>query len=122
MIALLAATRSAPLHGLALFAGAAWCLVNLLLIEKLVVAVTSAERNSSSALLRAGLSIGGMLALFPAGALLLTRFSPIWLTAGFSLPFLVIVLKAAALLILPTRLWQSLTRSPWRAAALVALL
>jgi len=121
VVALLSATRSAPLHGLALLAGLAWCLLNLGLIEKLVVAVTGADRSTSGALARAALSIGGMLALFTAGALLLTRLSPIWLVAGFTLPFFVIVLKAASLLILPSRLWASFIKSPWRATALVAL-
>src|SRR6267378_2206386 len=120
--ALLVATASRPLHGLALFAGLAWCLVNLFLIEKLIVAATSPDRNTMPALVRAALSIGGMLALFTIGAVLLTRLSAIWLVIGFTFPFAVIVLKAVSLLILPSKFWRRVTGSRWRGAALVALL
>ena len=120
--ALLTATASTPMHGLALLSGLAWCLVNLFLIQLLVVAVTGAERNTTPALARAAIAIGGMLALFTAGAFLLMKLSPIWLTVGFTLPFAVIVLKAASLLLIPSDFWRRLTASRWRGAILVALL
>src|SRR5438876_396858 len=42
--ALLIATYRGPAAGLALALGAAWCLVNLFLIEKLIVALTGTDR------------------------------------------------------------------------------
>ena len=116
-----AASLAGPANGLALFAGMAWCLINLFLLEQLVVAITSADRNSPAALLRASLSLAGMMALFGAGAFLLIKLPPIWLAGGFTLPFLVLVLKAASLLILPSRFWQTLTKSRWRAGAIIAV-
>jgi F-type H+-transporting ATPase subunit a len=108
--------------GLGLFAGIAWCLVNLALIQMLVVALTGPERSEPRGLARAAIAIGGMLALFAAGAFLLMKLPAIWLVAGFTFPFLVLVLKAASLLVLPSRAWRTLTRSRWRAGALVAAL
>ncbi len=112
---------SGPAHGLAAALGAAWSLVNLFLIEKLVVAVTGPDRNEFTALRRALASIGGMLGLIAAGAFTLTRLSPIFWIIGFSLPFAVMIMKAAALSILPTRLWRRLTQSPWRASLVVGI-
>ena len=108
--------------GFGLFAGMAWCLVNLGLIQLLVVALTGPERSEPRGLARAAIAIGGMMGLFAAGAFLLMKLPAIWLVAGFTLPFLVLVLKAASLLILPSRAWWVLTRSRWRAAALVVAL
>jgi F-type H+-transporting ATPase subunit a len=108
--------------GLGLFAGVAWCFVNLALIQMLVVALTGPERSEPRGLARAAIAIGGMLALFAAGAFLLMKLPAIWLVAGFTFPFLVLVLKAASLLVLPSRAWRTLTRSRWRAGALVAAL
>jgi F-type H+-transporting ATPase subunit a len=108
--------------GLGLFAGIAWCLVNLALLQMLVVATTGPGRGEPRGVARAAIAIGGMLGLFAAGAFLLMKLPPIWLVAGFTFPFLVLVLKAASLLVLPSRAWRTLTRSRWRAGALVALL
>jgi len=93
--ALTVATYGAPLLALAFLLGAVWSLANLRLIELLVVALTGPERGGSRALRRCAVALGGMIALFAAGALLLSRLSPVWLMAGFSWPFGVIVLKAA---------------------------
>ena len=126
VLALFAATYLSPLGGLALLAGSLFCLVNLELIRLVVTGLTSADRGTRSAHRRLAIGLGGMLALLGAGALLLAVLPAGWLVAGFLIPFAVLTLKAASLLLLPSPAWSSLTRSPWRAAlavgACVALL
>lgn len=119
---LMVTTYSSPSLGLALVAGCVWGVINLFLIEVLVVALTGAQRGTSPALVRSAATIGGMMALFGAGAFLLTRLSPAWLMAGFGIPFAVIVAKAGTLLLLSSSLWKRVVASPWRAVAFVALL
>jgi F-type H+-transporting ATPase subunit a len=120
--ALVIATYAVPPHGLAVALGAGWSLVNLVLLERLIVALTGAERRTFPATGRAIAAIGGILALFAAGWLLLLRFPAAFLMAGFAIPYAVLVLKAASLLVLPTRAWQRFTRTPWPAAAVVVVL
>ncbi|MBI1795542.1 MAG: F0F1 ATP synthase subunit A [Candidatus Eisenbacteria bacterium] len=120
--ALVMATYAAPLAGLALAAGAAWSLINLALLQGLIVALTGADRRTMPATWRAIAAIGGLLALFAAGWLMLTRLSPALLAIGFGIPFVVMVLKATALLLLPSAAWRRLTKSPWIAAAAVVVL
>jgi F-type H+-transporting ATPase subunit a len=96
--------------------------VNLVLLERLIVALTGADRSTFSATGRAIAAIGGMLALFAAGWLLLLRFPAALLMAGFAIPYTVLVLKAASLLVLPTRAWRRFTGTPWPAVAVVAVL
>src|SRR5262249_24374155 len=119
---LLVASYRSPGLGLAIATGAAWSLVNLLLLEKLIVALTGADRTSPDAARRGGGAIAGMLGLFAVGAFLLFRLSPIRLVLGFSMPFAVIAFKAASPLLLGSPLWRSVTRSPWRAALVIAVI
>jgi F-type H+-transporting ATPase subunit a len=120
--ALVVATYATPRAGLAVAAGAAWSLVNLILLERLIVALTGSDRRTFAATLRAIAAFGGLMALFVAGWLLLTRLPAALLMAGFVIPHAVMVLKAAALLILPTRAWQRLTRTPWPALVVAVAL
>ena len=120
--ALTVATYGAPLHALAILLGVVWSLVNLRLIELLVVALTGPQRGGLRVLQRSAVAVGGMIALFAAGALLLSRLSPVWLLAGFSLPFAVLVLKAASSLVLESAIWKRLVASRWRAAGVVVVL
>jgi F-type H+-transporting ATPase subunit a len=120
--ALMTALHAGPALGVAVASGAAWSLVNLWLLEKLVVALTGPVRDRRSAVLHAARALGGMVLLFGAGGVALLLLPPIALLAGFLIPFAVIVLKALSLLLLPSRAWQALTRSRWRAAALVGAL
>ncbi len=115
-------TYKGPLAGLAIGLGAFWSLINFGLIEQLVTGVTGAERGTSKSLQRAALSIGGMLALFAVGALLLMKLPVPYLLAGFLAPFAVMLLKAVSTLTLESRAWKSIVASPWRAAAVVAIL
>jgi F-type H+-transporting ATPase subunit a len=116
------ATYAGPLSGLGLLAGAAWSLVNLALLEILVVALITPGGASARALKRAMWALGGMAALFAAGAWLLFHLSPLWLVAGFSAPFAVIALKAFSRALLESPAWRALVRSPWRATAAVGAL
>jgi F-type H+-transporting ATPase subunit a len=120
LAALFVAAYSGVLRGAGLATGVVWTLLNLQAIESLVVSVTGPSRGGTPAVRRAALAIGGMMILFGAGAFALTRLPLGPLGLGFLLPFAVMTLKAAALLILPTRFWRRVTRDPrWALGALV---
>jgi F-type H+-transporting ATPase subunit a len=119
LAALMGASYAGWRTGLGLAAGAAWSLANLWVLERLVVTVTGPERRTRVSARRAGRLLAGMLALFGTGALLLMNLPPAALAAGFVVPFAVMVFKAAAALLLDSPLWAGLTRSRWRALALV---
>jgi F-type H+-transporting ATPase subunit a len=121
VLALAIATYLAPLAGVALGLGAAWSLANLRLIEQIVVALTSPNRNTRLAYRRAGLAIAGMMGLGAIGAFLLVRLSPLWLAAGFTVPFAVLMFKAATILLLESRFWANVLKSPFRAALLAGI-
>ena len=106
-------------RGLGMLAGLAWSLVNLLLLEKLVTGTTGEARGTVAGVRRTAVGLLGMPLLFVAGALLLQKLPALWLVIGFSVPLAVIVLKAATLLLLPSGFWTRVTKSPWRAAAVV---
>ncbi|HEY2955560.1 MAG TPA: F0F1 ATP synthase subunit A [Candidatus Eisenbacteria bacterium] len=120
--AIAGATYASLPSGLAVAAGAAWSLVNLLLLETLVRAATTPGTEPASVARRAGWALGGMALLLAAGAWLLFHTPALWLVAGFSLPFAVMVLKAVSHALLESRAWRALVRSPWRATAVVAAL
>jgi F-type H+-transporting ATPase subunit a len=103
-------------RGSALALGAGWSLVNLWLLERLVVTITGGERDTWPALRRAGAAVGGMVALFAVGAVLLLRLPAAWLMAGFSIPFAVLTLKAASALLVESRAWRRFTASTWQVA------
>lgn len=120
--ALVIATYSAPSAGLAFAAGTAWSLVNLILLQNIIVALTGADRRTLPATGRVITAIGGLMMLFVAGWFLLTRLSPALLVAGFALPHVVMLLKAVALLLLRARAWQRIVRSPWPALVVAVAL
>jgi F-type H+-transporting ATPase subunit a len=123
LAALWTATYTKPSLGLAVLLGAAWSLVNLFLLERLVVALTGPWRIERTTRRRLTLVAAGMLALFVAGAGLLARVPPVGALIGFSIPIGVIVLKAAAQLLLPSRLWRRVVQaSPRAIGSWVALL
>jgi F-type H+-transporting ATPase subunit a len=118
--AIVTATYASSGAGLGVVAGAAWSLVNLALLQMLVVAATTPGITPPITVRRVAWALGGMLALFAAGAWLLFQLPPLALIAGFSTPFAVIVLKAASRMLLDSKAWRTLVRSPWRATAVVA--
>ena len=119
VVALLMATYRGPLEGLGFAAGLLWSVANLWLLQNLIVAITGPGRGELPALQRAALAMGGTLALFVAGALLLMALPPISLVWGFTFPLAVIVLKASSLLLIGSRLWKRIARDPRRSAGLL---
>src|SRR5262245_43733784 len=120
--ALVAATYTRPASGLALAAGVLWSLVNLYLLERLIVTITGPMRRTPS---ERGAALGwlfGFTLLFVAGWFLLTRLPAALLMTGFAIPQVVMVLKGLSLLLLPSRLWRRVTRTPWPAVAVAILL
>jgi F-type H+-transporting ATPase subunit a len=122
VVALMAARYVSPMGGLGVALGVVWSLLNLFLLESLVVTITGEERRTFPGLQRAGWILLGFLALFAAGGWLLTQLPIRPLLYGFLLPLGVIVLKSASTLLVQSRLWKSLTATPWRGAAVVAIL
>ncbi len=120
--ALLTATYGTLMLALGVALGAGWSLGNLALLERLIVAITAADRGTRPALRRAAQASIGMLSLFVLGAYLLRWFPPLALMAGFLIPHGVIVLKALALLVLPSRLWRRITGDARIATLVVVLL
>ncbi len=114
LVALMTARHVAPADGLAVGLGALWSVVNLWLIERLVVALTGAGRGEIPALKRAVSTVGGMLGLFAAGAVMLSDLPPASLLWGFLIPFAVLVLKAASLLLLGSKAWKRVAGDPRR--------
>src|SRR3970040_1401787 len=86
LAALMTFTYQGPVPGLSVAAGVTWSLVHLALLQVLIVALTSRERESLGHALRTWGSAAAMLAWFGAGAFLLARLSPLWLLGGFLLP------------------------------------
>ena len=117
--ALMIASYSGPMPGLASVMGIAWSLTNFALLQQLVVAITGTDRKSPPAVKRAVFAAGGMFLLFAIGGVLLVLLPPVWMLIGFLMPFAVLVLKAASRLLLESRAWRWLVQSPWRAAVVV---
>lgn len=120
--ALAAATYAAPLAGLGVASGVAWSLVNLALLERLIVTLTGPARRALAASARAMAAFAGLIALLFAGWFLLTRLPAAPLMVGFGVPFAVMILKAASLLVLPTRAWRRFTATPLPAVAVLVVL
>src|SRR5258706_8747986 len=112
LAALSVAAYSGVLRGSGLAAGVVWTLLNLKAIESLVVSVTGPARGTTHALRRAALAIGGMMILFGAGALARTRLPLGPPGLGVLLPFEVMTLQAAALLVLPPPPFRRVTPDP----------
>ena len=122
VVALMLARYVTPKDGLAAALGALWSVVNLALLEQLIVALTGPGRGELPALRRVALALGGMLALLAAGAMLLMTLPPQSALWGFLVPFAVLLLKAASLLLLGSSVWRRFSRDPRRAGGILALL
>ena len=118
MVSLFAAVYFSYMVGIAVAAGAFWSLANLRLLEGVVTSLTGGRHSGRNAML-AGLA---NLALLAVGGLMLVKLPVLALAAGFTVPFAVIVLKAASQALLASAFWKRLVRSPWQASALVLAL
>ncbi len=107
--------------GLGFTAGLIWSLFNLGLIEQVVLGMTSADRGSRPAITRIALGFAGSLALFAAGWWLLLKLPAIALVSGFTLPFGIIVLKAASRMVIDSPAWSRATRSAWTGIVILSL-
>lgn len=119
--ALIAGSSFTLSTGLGVAAGAGWSLLNLLALEAIVTGLVGARLGRDHSMRRIAVGGSATLALFIAGAVLLTKLSPIALMAGFLIPFAVLVLKAASMLLLQSSLWRRITANPWQAAAFLAV-
>ena len=119
--ALFAAVYSSLPAGMGLGAGALWSLVQLWLLERVVVGLTSPLAEESSRFRRTAPALATHLGLLAVGALLLVKLPVGWLAAGFSLPFAVIVLKAASRMLLESTLWRRFVASRWQPALVLAV-
>lgn len=119
--ALIAGSSFALTTGLAVAAGAAWSLLNLSALEAIVTGLVGARMGRAHATRRVVLGSFGTLALLAAGWALLTQLPPMALMVGFGVPFAVLVLKAASLLLLQSSLWRRITANPWQAAGFLAI-
>jgi F-type H+-transporting ATPase subunit a len=120
--ALFAAAYSGLPLGIGLGVGVLWSVLNLMAVESLVVSLTGPARGTAPTVRKAALTVGGMLPLFAGGAFALFRLPLAPLAIGFTLPFAVMALKAASLLLLPSNAWRRVTRDPrWALGALVLL-
>jgi len=119
--ALIAGSSFTLSTGLGVAAGAVWSLLNLLALEAIVTGRVGARLGRDHSMRRIAVGGSATLALFIAGAVLLTQLSPIALMVGFLIPFAVLVLKAASMLLLQSSLWRRITANPWQAAAFLAV-
>ena len=85
--AIFAATYLSPAWAGAFVVGAAWSLLNLVALERIIVGLTTPKQDSAAMLRRAGGGAALLLALLAVGAVLLSRLDPIALLVGFGAPF-----------------------------------
>lgn len=121
LAALSAVAYGSNTTGIALAAGLVWSLVNLSLLRSLTGGLVAARLGRPGAMRRFALGGGGTALLFAAGAWLLVSLPQLPLAAGFSIPFAVMVLKAASRMILASPRWTSVTRSAWTGLAVLGL-
>lgn len=120
-VALFAAVYSSLPAGIGLGAGALWSLIQLWLLEKLVVGLTSPLADESSRFRRSAPALAAHLGMLAVGAVLLVKLPIGWLAAGFTLPFAVIVLKASSRMLLESRFWRRFVASKWQPALVLAV-
>ena len=104
--------------GMGFAAGALWSLANLRLLEVIVTCLTGGAKAGRNAAM-AGVA---NVVLMVLGGFMLVKLPVLALAAGFTLPFAIILLKVVSSTLLESSLWAKITRSPWRATALVAAL
>lgn len=95
-VALYAAVYASYAAGLGFGAGAMWSLMQLWLLEKVVVGLTSPATSERQRMARTWLPGLAHVAMLGVGAVLLFNLPAAWLAAGFTLPFAIILLKTVS--------------------------
>ena len=110
-----------PGRALGFGAGLAWSSMNLALLTFIVTGIVRTPQTPGNPLARLALGFAGTLVMLALGGWLLLELPPLALAAGFTLPFAVMVLKAASRMLLASRYWARLTRSAWTGVVILAL-
>lgn len=120
-VSLYAAVYASLKAGLGLAAGAMWSLLQMWLLEKVVVGLTSPTTDEKARLKRLWLPLAAHVAMLGVGAVLLLNLPAIWLAAGFTLPFAIILLKAVSRTLLESQAWKGFIASRWKPAVALAV-
>ena len=107
--------------GIGLATGAMWSLLQMWLLEKIVLGLTSPDVADQHRLRRTWPALAAHLGMLGVGALLLFKLPAIWLAAGFTLPFAIIFLKAVSRQLLESNAWKGFISSRWKPALVLAL-
>ena len=120
-VSVYAAVYSGLGAGIGLAAGAMWSLLQMWLLEKIVLGLTSPDVADQHRLRRTWPVLAAHLGMLGVGALLLFKLPAIWLAAGFTLPFAIIFLKAVSRQLLESNAWKGFISSRWKPALVLAL-
>ena len=120
-VALYAAVYASYAAGLGFGAGAMWSLMQLWLLEKVVVGLTSPATSERQRMARTWLPGLAHVAMLGVGAVLLFNLPAAWLAAGFTLPFAIILLKTVSRMLLESLAWKRFVSSRWQPALLLAV-
>ena len=120
-VSVYAAVYSGHGAGIGLAAGAMWSLLQMWLLEKIVLGLTSPDVADQHRLRRTWPVLAAHLGMLGVGALLLFKLPAIWLAAGFTLPFAIIFLKAVSRQLLESNAWKGFISSRWKPALVLAL-
>jgi F-type H+-transporting ATPase subunit a len=120
-VALYATVYSSLKAGRGLAAGALWSLMQMWLLEKVVVGMTSPVADEKSRMKRLWLPLAAHVAMLGVGAVLLLNLPAMWLAAGFTLPFAVILLKAVSRQLVESDAWKGFVASRWKPAVALAI-
>ena len=120
-VSVYAAVYSGHGAGIGLAAGAMWSLLQMWLLEKIVLGLTSPDVADQHRLRRTWPALAAHLGMLGVGALLLFKLPAIWLAAGFTLPFAIIFLKAVSRQLLESNAWKGFISSRWKPALVLAL-
>ena len=120
-VSLYAAVYASLKAGLGLAAGAMWSLMQMWLLEKVVVGLTSPATDEKARMKRLWLPLAAHVAMLGVGAVLLLNLPAMWLAGGFTLPFAIILLKAVSRQLLESQAWKGFVASRWKPAVALAI-
>ena len=121
-VALFAAVYASIRSGLGFAAGAVWSIVQLWLLEKVIVGMTSPVSDESERVKRTWVPAVAHFAMLGLCVFLLLNLPVLWLAAGFTLPFAVILLKVVSRQLLDSKVWKDFVASRWKPALALAVI